>query len=238
MTRLLAPIPRLALLFALCAGPALAQDAPRPGAAPSLTVTGDGTMSVKPDRATVSVGVVQEADTAAAALAAMNAAAIQVLGRLAAAGIAQSDIQTGQLSLDPRYGATDRDGMSVVNGFIATTMYDVRVRDLALLGGVLDAVVADGANRLGNIQFGVADPGPLLDEARRAAVADAQARADVLSDAAGVTLGSIRSIAESSGGGMPQPMMEMRMMAADAIAVSGGEVALTAQVTLVYDIGQ
>ena len=116
-------------------------------------------------------------------------------------------------------------------------MLTVRVRNLGSLGEVLDAVVKDGANRLGGVRFDVLNPEPLLNAARRAAVADARAKAALFADAAGVSLGDLIRLEEQGTGLRPQPMMEMRMMAdSSGIPVAGGEVSLQASLTLVYAI--
>lgn len=204
---------------------------------PAITVTAEGRVTAVPDMAHVSVGVVQRDATANAALDAMSVATAQVLARLQTSGLAPGDIQTGHLSLQPHYEQLTPDAMPEQTGFEASTTLDIRVRDLAILGKVLDAVVADGANQLGGIRFDVADPAPLLDQARRAAVAEARARADLYATAAGVSLGALQSLTEQ--GGVGGPVMEARMMdMASAVPVAAGEVALSATVTMVWAIAQ
>ncbi len=114
----------------------------------------------------------------------------------------------------------------------------VRVRDLAALGGILDTVIADGANDFNGLRFGLQDPAPLMDEARRRAVDDAMARAALLAGAAGVTLGPVLSI-DDQGGSRPMPMAEMAMrMSAGAAPVAAGELTLTANVAMVFAIAE
>jgi uncharacterized protein len=204
---------------------------------PAITVTAEGRVSAVPDMAHVSVGVVDRQLTADAALDGMSTAMARVLERLAASGIAPEDMQTGQLYLQPYYEQPSPDAMPEQAGFEASTTLNVRVRDLPVLGKVLDAVVADGANQLGGVRFDVADPLPLLNEARRAAVAEAQARAALYAEAAGVSLGALQSLTEQSGSFGGPVMMEMRMMdAASGVPVAEGEVSLTATVTMVWAI--
>jgi uncharacterized protein YggE len=113
----------------------------------------------------------------------------------------------------------------------------VRVRDLEALGGVLDRSIQDGANTFNGLSFGLADPVPALNEARKRAVADAMARAKLLSGAAGVTLGSVVSITEGGGMGGPVPMFRMAAAdAASAIPVAAGEISTTASVTMVFEL--
>lgn len=202
----------------------------------TITVSGEGTVEVKPDMATLSIGVRHEAPTAREAMDLMTAGMGPVMERLIAAGIPQADIQTGSLGLDPVYdysGATPK-----MTGYAAYTSVTVEVHDLGIVGGVLDAVVSDGANTLGGISFGLADPSAAMNEARADAVADARARAELYAQAAGVGLGDLVTLSEQ-GSYAPAPVMyDMRMEAAAGapVPVSGGEVGVTASVTLVYEI--
>ncbi|SDE44054.1 SIMPL domain-containing protein [Limimaricola pyoseonensis] len=227
-------------LAALLAQPLAAQQAADP-AGPvqtvqrSLTVSGEGRVAAAPDLAHVSIGVSESAETARAALDAMNAAMAKVLERLTAAGVPEEDIRTGQLTLDRDY-ARRTDGAPEPQGFVATTLVEVETADLDGLGMLLDAAVGEGANRLHGLRFELADPAAARDEARRKAVADAQARAALYAEAAGVELAELTSLSENGFGGGPQPMMEMRMAADAGVPVAPGQVEITANVTMVYAI--
>lgn len=226
-------LPALALGLAL-SGPVSAQTTMSDRL---ITVTGEGSFAVVPDLAYVNLGVTQDAETADAALTAMSIAMTAVLARLDAAGIAPADIQTGQLSLSPRYDSSSYDGTPKMLGFTATTTVNVRVRDMAKLGGVLDAVVEDGANQFGGISFDVADRTAAMEASRRAAVADGRAKAELYAEAAGVTLGDLVTLNEQGGYMAPAPMMEARMAAdAGSVPVAAGEVSLQSSVTMVYAI--
>lgn len=218
-------------------GPALADDAVEVA---HITVTGEGRVDLRPDMATISLGVTTQGDTAAAAMAANSAELARVLDRLRAAGIAERDLQTSGLSLNPNWDNTyGSGGAPQIRGYVAANMLTVRVRALETLGGVLDAAVTDGANTLNGVSFGLAEPDPMLDEARRRAVADASHRALLLAQAAGVGLGKVVSITEGGGYAPPVPMYRMQ---ADAVAapvpMAEGEVALAATVTMVWEIAQ
>ncbi|QYZ71532.1 SIMPL domain-containing protein [Neotabrizicola shimadae] len=219
------------LLSTLLATPALAE-------APSrlVTVTGEGTVQSSPDLATLSIGVTTQGDTAASALGANSAALAQVMDRLRAAGIEDRDLQTSDLSLNPNW-TSDESGNSRITGYVASNQLMVRVRVLASLGAVLDAAVADGANTLNGLSFGLSDPKPLQDEARKAAVADAIARATLLVEAAGSKVGPVVSITEISGFAQPMPMFRAdKAMAGAPVPTAGGEVGVTSQVSVVLEI--
>ncbi|MEY4696525.1 MAG: hypothetical protein RIT14_953, partial [Pseudomonadota bacterium] len=218
------------------ASPARADDH-GPGPA-TITVTGEGMVEAVPDLATVSLGVTTEGATASGAMEANSQALQKVMARIEAAGIEARDVQTSNLSLNPNWQSTDGTTSRIV-GYVASNILTVRVRDLDRLGGVLDAVIADGANTLNGISFGLSEPDPALDRARVQAVTEARARAELLAGAAGAKLGRILSISES-GPSMPQPLPMYRMEAAmaDAVPVAAGEVGVTAYVTLTFEIVQ
>ena len=223
--------------LAMVALPAFAEDA-----APAvISVTGEGRVEAPPDMATVSLGVQTDADTAAGAMAENSARLAAVIERLKAAGIEPRDIQTSGLSLGPRYDYGRSDGAPpTVVGYTAANMVTVRVRVLDSVGGVLDAVVADGANTRNGLGFGLADDSAPKDEARRRAVADAAAKAALYAEAAGVKLGRVHAITEAGGYMPPMPMaMEAAGYAKSAaVPVAPGELAITASVGMVYEIAE
>lgn len=233
-----------ALILASAPLAALAQDAAQGAGVPALPriiqVVGEGRANAAPDMARISLGVSQQAKTAGEAMDAMSAGMSAVLGTLGKQGIAQTDIQTGQLMLEPSYDYNTPDGNPIMNGFIATQILDVNVRDIGLLGTVLDAVVAGGANRVNGIAFDVSDPQAVTDEARRDAVADARARAELYADAADLPLGDLVSISESTVYTPPMPMYDARGGAQEAMAVpvAPGEVSMMTSVTVTYAIGE
>lgn len=231
-----APLAALALAAAPLS--ALAQDAVPPPLPRVVEVVGEGRANAPPDMARISLGVSQQAKTAGEAMGAMSFGMAAVLGTLGEEGVAQVDIQTGQLMLEPSYDYNTPDGNPVMTGFIATQILEVNVRDIGRLGEVLDAVVEDGANRVNGIVFDVSDPKSVSDAARRAAVQDARARAELYADAAGLTLGAIVSISETTVYSPPIPMYDARGAAQEtmAVPVAPGEVSLMTSVTVTYAI--
>jgi len=203
----------------------------------SITVTGTGEASAAPDMATISLGVTTEAAEAAAAMAANSEAMARVIERLASAGIEDRDMQTSTLSLSPRWTQPGSEREREITGFVASNSLTVRVRDLPALGGILDAALADGANTLGGLTFGLADDAALREAARRAAVADAVETAAVLADAAGVTLGAVQEVTQVGDQGGPRPMARMDMAMAESVPVAAGEATVTAEVRMIFAIG-
>jgi uncharacterized protein len=222
----------LVVLLGLAGTPALSEDAPR-----QITVTGMAEAEATPDLATITAGVETRADTAAAALAANSETMADVLSALDASGIERRDVQTSDLSISPVYEPY-RDGADQAQRIIAyeaSNMVTVRSREISTLGETIDAVTGAGANRIFGINFGVADPKPTLDAARQRAVADARAKAELFAGAAGVKLGPVLSISETTQG--PGPiMMRAEAMAEAAPPVEAGTVTLQAQVTIVFEL--
>jgi uncharacterized protein YggE len=222
--------------IALIATPALAQVNPPP----TISVSGEGTVSVPPDLAVVDGGVTTDAKTAREAAEANNAAMAKVLAALKSAGIAEKDMQTSRLSLFPQYAQQTRPnpnpGPNVISGYRASNRVTIRVRDVTKVAGTIDALVASGANEVGGISFMVTKASQLLDDARSEAVADARRKAEIYAKAAGVKLGAPISISEDSGSA-PAPMM-LRKMGADAASapVAQGEEVLRVNVSVSWEI--
>jgi uncharacterized protein len=228
--RLIQALTLSAALALPLAGPVLAE-----GAVPTITVTGTGTIQAPPDLATLMIGVTTQGETAAVALSANSDAVAAVTARLTASGIEARDMQTSNLSINPNWTSFDSGAAPTISGYVATNLLTIRVRDLGGLGAVLDAAVADGANTLNGLTFGMAKPEPALNEARKAAVADARARAELLVAAAGMKLGRVVTITEGGAWTDPAPMFRD---SAAAVPVQGGEVAMTASVTIQYEMAE
>jgi len=221
--------------FALATAPVLSETvAPR-----TITVTGEGRAEAVPDMAHVTIGITAEAPTAQEALRHSSEAVTQTLALLDAAGIAPRDRQTSGLSLSPvwDYGRGDRPPR--ITGYRASNAVAVRLRDLAMLGAVLDGAVAEGANRLEGLSFVLSDPEPVMDEARRRAVADARRKAGLYAQAADVVLGPVQLLAEIGDQPQGRPLglrAESAMLADASVPVAEGELEFVARVQIVFGI--
>jgi uncharacterized protein len=220
---------------AIAAGALLAAPARAQNAAPAtISVTGEATVSVPPDLAEVDGGVTTEAKTAREASESNNVAMGKVLLALKGAGIAEKDIQTSRLSLQPQ-NAPNRSGPPVIVGYSASNRVTIRVRDVTKVADVIDTLVSAGANDIGGIHFSVSAASKLLDDAREQAIADARRKAEIYAKATGVTLGSPLSISEE---GSPAPMPFRKMVGAMAAAapVAQGEETLAVIVNVSWAI--
>ncbi len=221
--------------FLLAGAAPAAADVP---SVPTVTVTAEGRVDRAPDIADLSGGVVTTAPTAAAAMAENATRMTAVIAAVRRAGIADRDIQTTGLGLQPQY-RYDNNRPPVLTGYQASNAVALRIRKLADTGRLLDALVAVGANQINGPGFRVDAADAALDEARTQAVATARARADLYARAAGLKVRRVVSIGES-GGEQPRPMVVAMMARAPKLAestpVAPGEVTLAVTVTMVFEL--
>ena len=182
-----------------------AQDAtPAAGAgAATVTVLGHGSVTVTPDIASVSVGVLITRPTIAEAQSAATTQMTAVIDAVKAAGIDEKDIQTSYYSVNVLFNYDNTGNPTEVVGYQISNQVNVIVRDLDQVGSLLADAVAAGANTIYGITFGVDEPSAAESEARAAAVADARARAEELAQAAGLSLGRVLSINEGTAEPIP-----------------------------------
>ncbi|RXF75301.1 SIMPL domain-containing protein [Hansschlegelia zhihuaiae] len=218
----------------LAATPAHAADA-----APSaVAVSGEGMVATAPDIAIVTTGVVTRAGAAGAALKANAAAMTKVLAAIRAAGIEERDVGTSGLSVQPQYdygdGGTPQAPKLV--GYEVRNVVTVRSRAVDRLGELIDSLVQAGSNQIEGLAFDVSDREARLDEARRAAIADARRKAALYAEAAGARLGGVLSIEEDPSADEPVRPFAGRAKALQAAApatpIARGEQELRARVTV------
>jgi hypothetical protein len=207
---------------------------------PTISVVGEGLAAARPDMAVISVGVVAQAPRARDALAQNSKSMTDVIASVKDAGIEARDIETSQISLRPQYsypGQGSREAPRLV-GYEASNNLSIRVRSFDKLGGLLDSLVTSGANQIRGVELTIAEPGPLRDQARSAAMKDAIRKAEILADAAGVRIVRLFSAAEEVADA-PRPIA-MRMTADAAqrapVPVEAGEQEIRARVTAVFEI--
>jgi uncharacterized protein YggE len=211
---------------------------------PVISVSGQGEASVAPDMALLSLSVVRNGKTAEEALSSNSTAMKDVLSSLRADGIADRDVQTSNFSIHPQYRQSEpKDGVvepPEVVGYEVSNMLMLKVRDLGKLGELIDSSVKLGVNQGGQISFTNDNPDTVLTEARKAAVAEAVAKARTLTEAAGVKLGRILEINENSASPMPEPMMRMSMAKdmRQAVPIAAGENSYTVTVNVTFALEQ
>lgn len=199
--------------------------APLRAAEPSVTVSAEGVVTAAPDMATVRAGVTSDAATAAAALDENSAAVAKIFALLDRLGIAARDRRTAGFNVHPVYAGGEKGQAPKLAGYRVSNAVEIRVRKLAGLGDLLDRLVAAGANRVTGVDFGIADPDALADDARKRAMVEARRRAALYAAEAGAKLGRVLSISEE--GGAPRPMLRaMVAREGNAVPVAPGELSV------------
>lgn len=257
----LAALPGTSRIFAqeVDLHPALAT--PTAGREPAtVSVVGEGRIAVAPDTATFVAGVEIVRSTLSEAQAAATEQMAAVIDALVAAGIAEEDIQTVTYRVEviqdrgpapPEPGAAHPEPAAPqaepaapagpggtpesvqIRGFRVINQVRVQVRDVDRLGELLDAVVAEGANAIGGIQFSVTDPAEARGRARAEAVHEARRAAEDLADAAGLRLGDVLTMTEE-GGASPRTTAEMPEAAGGEVPIQAGLVEIATSVRVTY----
>ncbi|HET7787711.1 MAG TPA: SIMPL domain-containing protein [Myxococcales bacterium] len=233
MNRTLAAALTLATLSARAQAP-VHEPAPWPR---TIRASGDAHVSVRPDVAVVTAGVVVTGKDLKKATAEAAAQTREVLAALRKEGIAEKDLQTTRHDIEVER-PWDNGRPGPITGYTVSDELRVTVRDVGKVGAVLERVVAAGSNALRGLSFQKDDPTPERARALALAVANARTKAEAMARAAGVQLGEVVAVSES---GSPGPIVPMeRYMAAaarqQAAPVSPGEVEVAASADVVFAI--
>jgi uncharacterized protein YggE len=207
-----------------------------PSATGTIVVSGTGRVTVQPDTADLRLGVTVSKPSVGAARLEAGRTMEDILDALEDAGIDRDDVRTALLSVQPRYDY--RDGRApVLAGYDIANVVEVTVRDLAALGDVVDGTLGAGATSMDGLTFRLADPARAEREARTRAMAEARSRADVLAEAAGISIDGVSDIVEGAPARPPMPLAkgERMAMAADvSTPVEAGTLEVSVTVTVTY----
>jgi len=199
----------------------------------TITVSGEGKVTAKPDQANLSLGVQAQESTATKALAQANTAANHLIAALKAAGIADADIVTSGLQVYPTYT-----GNQIITGYQASSQVSVTVRNIDKAGPVIDAAAAAAGNHItiGGVYFSISDPEKIIGAARAAAIDNAKVRAGQYATAAGASVGAVLQISEVSVSPMPIYAAATASGASkdSYTPIQSGTQDLTVSVTVVY----
>ena len=203
-----------------------------------LDINATGEATRVPDVAIISAGVSTRQSTASAAIQENAARMERVFAALKRAGIAERDVQTSSINLNPEYRYQDNQAPQRV-GYTASNQVSVRFRDIRNSGKILDVLVAEGANQINGPTLTIDKPEAALDEARTKAIADGQRRAEFYARALGKRVVRLVSVSEG-GGNFPQPPMPVMMMERSAAAadtkIVPGEQKLQVTLSMVFDL--
>jgi len=204
----------------------------------TINVTGNAQVILAPDIAYISIGVHSEAKSAAEAVASNNSQTQAVIDAIKGQGVDAKDIQTTNFSVyqQEKFAPT---GESLGTFFMTDNTVYVTMRDITKIGDILDAAINAGANTIYGISFDVQDKEAALATGRDQAMTDAQAQAEALAIAAGVTLGDVQSISYYSSS--PSPIYYDNKAAGmggggASVPISAGQLTLSVSVSVVYGI--
>lgn len=209
----------------------------------AITVTGTGSIKVKPDIATINIGVTTDDADAGKAQETNSAEMNKVLKALKDNGVEDKDVQTSYFSIYPKYDYSYM-VMSVteptVSGYTVTNSVNVTVRDISKVGEILNAAISAGGNYGGNVSFSISDDSKYYAVALDLAIKNAKSKADVIAKSIGVSIEKPSSVTES---GYYRPISYSdyaydaalkAVSGAGSVPISQGDLEVTATVTVEY----
>jgi hypothetical protein len=205
----------------------------------TLSVNGQGQVTLIPDIAYINIGVRTEAKDVSTALSGNTDLAEAIAAELKSLGVAEKDIQTTAFNVYPMQQYDERGQISGTTYVVENTV-NITVRDLAKLGKLLDATVKAGANNIYGISFDVEDKSVAIEQARELAIQDAREKAEAIAAASGVELGELQSVNVYNSSGVT-PYYDAKMgigggMSEAAVPVAAGTLIITADAGMTYEI--
>jgi len=202
----------------------------------TIVVSGDGEVQAAPDQAMLDLAIETHAATAAEAARLNGSLAQKVRDALKAKLADKGTLQTGGYSLQPDYNEPRNGEAAKIIGYRAQNSITVQTPALEIVGPLIDAAIAAGANQINSLDYGLRDNSKARSDAIAKAAKDAQAQAQALADALGVKLGLVlKATTESES--RPVPMMRMSAMArGGSTPIEAGQVTVPATVSLTYAI--
>ena len=201
-----------------------------------LDVSATGEVTRVPDVAVITAGVVSRDATATEAIQDAATRMERVRAALKKANVADRDIQTTNVSLSPEYRYPENQSPQLT-GYSASNQVTVRFRDIKASGGILDALVSQGANQISGPNLVVDKPEAALDEARALAIANGRQRAELYARSLGLRVARVVALSESGGyyapppAPPPPPMMARAEMAQTTIDPGEQKLQVTVQMT-------
>jgi len=224
----------LAMLFAATISVAPAATLTR------ITVSGEGTVAVVPDQASIRASIITNADRAEDAVSQTNATYARAVDAVVALGVARDDITLADynVSYNPRPSSTPNEPPPAGRfGYVVTRTFDVKVRNVGKAGAVVDALTKAGTTNIESVAFGTSDPSRVRSEATTRAMQEARAKAEDAARAAGLHITGIEQIVYGGSGGVV-PMMRVATMSAMAApaptAFDAGSVKVTTDLTVIF----
>ncbi len=195
--------------------------------------SGDATVSVKPDLATVSAGIESQQSTAAAAQSDLAAKAGKLIARIKSLGVSDADLSTSGYWIGPVYSPNEQ----TITGYQATEVLRIKWHNVDTVGKTLDAIVQEGGATNVNIGFGLADSKSAEAQARTLAISDAHSKAQAMASAAGVRLGQVLRVSDVSTATPPPIMYAGAALPSAGTQVPVGQVDVQVSVEFDYALG-
>ncbi|MGB9792287.1 MAG: SIMPL domain-containing protein [Thermacetogeniaceae bacterium] len=208
---------------------------------PQIAVTGCGSVSVSPDQAKVSLGVLTIAPTAGEAQRENSSKANKIISALVAAGIPKDKIATQNYTIWPEYSypKPEENKPPTITAYRVNNTILVTLDDITKVGQIIDTAVAAGANQVESIQFLRQDTGPAQREALQKACQEARSKAEAIAQSLGLQILGVQSVQESSSVALP-PALSGGMKALESGAtptpIEPGEIKVSATVTVVFKV--
>ncbi len=214
----------------------------------TVSVSGTGEIYAKPDLAITAFSVKTEAKTVEGAMSDNTKKMNAVIEAMKGAGVEEKDLKTTNFNISPRYEyVTDysvdywpKPQKRVLTGYEITQSIEVKIRDMAKIGDIIQKAVDAGANQAGGLQFTFDDPDGLKNQAREEAIKEAKEKAELLAKQLGVKLTKITNFSE---GGYYPPVYYDNAISAKAMGeaeaapqIETGENKITVNITITYEI--
>ncbi len=197
-----------------------------------LSVDGIGRTTATPDRASINIGVTTSAADASNAQRENDSRIQNIVDGLKELGIAAGDIRTDHYSFRPDYTFRESRG-SEITGYTVDNSVIVKVKNVDLVGRVIDTALQRGANQINSLEFGISDTKALRKQALNAAIQDAREKADILASGLGHRIIGIHHVTENTGSFTSRQFDSMMLAAASknaAVPIESGTVSLDANV--------
>lgn len=205
---------------------------------PHIRTTGEATVTVRPDRAMIDIGVVTQAAASQAAVT-QNAQKLEgTLARLRQLLGAGADIKTVSYSVTPNYQYPREGGQPTITGYTATNIVRVTLDDLTKVGNVLDTASEGGANQIQNLRFTLKDESTVKAQALREAAIKARASASALASALDMTIVRVLSVAEAGSPVIPVRDVAFAKAEGATTPIEPGTIEVNASVTLTVEVNQ
>lgn len=208
---------------------------------PTISVNGEGVVEVQPDSATISVGVISRNSDASQVQSENSRLASNIINSIAALSIDRKNIRTGNYNFRQLYHF-EENNRQVFDGYEVTNSVTIFVNDLSKVGKVIDTALANGANQVDSLNFGIRDREKFQNEALRLAVRDALKKAEIVAAELGKTIIGVCSVSIDSAS-ISAPSVERMALMSNMDAkfdtpIESGTLSCSARVSVEFEISR